>query len=96
MAPGSQVVTHLDFFAGGVIIQKDIGGGLGDDGPQSRGPAVERLFLADGAPHIPAGGSLGQVRRLRPEVPDQPQDLEPPETEDQPTNQNRHVLAEVI
>jgi hypothetical protein len=32
VAPGSQVVADLDFFAGGVIIQEDVGGGLGDDG----------------------------------------------------------------
>ena len=32
VAPGSQLVADLDFFAGGVIIQKDVGGGLGDDG----------------------------------------------------------------
>ena len=32
VAPGSQVVADLDFFAGGVIIQEDVGGVLGDDG----------------------------------------------------------------
>ena len=32
VTPGSQIVADLDFFAGGVIIQEDVGGGLGDDG----------------------------------------------------------------
>jgi hypothetical protein len=32
VAPGSQLVADLDFFAGGVIIQENVGGGFGDNG----------------------------------------------------------------
>ena len=32
VAPGSHLVADLDFFTGGVIIQEDVGGVLGDDG----------------------------------------------------------------
>ena len=84
VAPGSQVVADLDLFAGGVIIQEDVGGGLGDDGLSRRRPSG-RAALPGGwrRPRRP-GRLAGPGPRLRPEVPDQPQDLEPPETEDQP------------
>jgi len=75
VAPGRQVVTDLDFFARGVIIQEDIRGVLGDDGLKRRGPPVERVFLPDGRPRVLASHSLDYINRLRPEMPGQPQDL---------------------
>ena len=70
VAPGRQVVTHLDFPARGIIVQEDIGGVLGDNGLERSGPTVYHVFLPDDNARLLMGHSPGHVARLRPEVPD--------------------------
>ena len=79
VAPGSQIVTDLDLFAGLIIIYKDVSGVGGDNGRQGCGPQVQGVFLADGGAHLPQADPPGQVPGLRGEMPGQPDELQAPE-----------------